>query len=100
MGHGGTKNIAWVPEGPNVYSYRLPLEPRSIGAQCIRAAATSGSAGAVINFFGDGYNIWSLRDPGNVFGPYETQAMFWRVRIIKIVAAFVPPESTKLRRAS
>jgi hypothetical protein len=32
-----------------------PLDPRSSGAQCLRAAATSGSAGAVINYLGRGY---------------------------------------------
>jgi hypothetical protein len=32
-----------------------PLDPRSSGAQCLRAAATSGSAGAVINCLGRGY---------------------------------------------
>ena len=43
------KLLIWVPEGPNVYSYRPAPGTALSGARCIRPAAKFGSAGAVIN---------------------------------------------------
>ncbi len=59
-------NIAWVPEGSNVYSHvpeliTAPAEPNVAAAQIHRAPLERRSKRGTVTI-----NIWSLRDPSNV----------------------------------